>query len=432
MSSTSSKTKAAVKQPDTGESKANPGLTSEDKELIAGAERALKAGVELKQWWERIDQARAYEHKFEEAFVHLRREDGSFGFFENASLEGGKTKVIGNVQTQLYHRPKPGGNSVDDIQKQIRAFILNYFMRVSVYRTPQPEPDGPAAPGPLKYLSQFPTPHDYKLQGFGYSQRYFKKRGATDVGKFKESEQQAILPLETLRDDYEWSMIRNPIVNFQVNIRPLGVRGPDLTLPVPTAVNWLVMSPDTITIDDSPGGDLVGRYGIGYSFMKTPGKPELFAYGPGQLEPTVQTLTWEVHKSGDVTVKMVFVSGAPKALFSLSANPLDWAFVAADLLTSYKFSGALAPLRRAANMVPFSDVKFDPVYPGLRAANLLSFGLAGSRLGISREETNKTLTFVHFLQHYNAVLGSRQTWEMIPDWTDEKNLPPWVKNGESA
>jgi hypothetical protein len=42
------------------------------------------------------------------------------------------------------------------------------------------------------------------------------------------------------------------------------------------------------------------------------------------------------------------------------------------------------------------------------------------------------LTYAHFVQHYNAVLGSRQTWEMFPDWTAESKLPDWVKSGDSA
>ena len=42
----------------TSEEDANPDLNAADNEIIAGAERALKQGVELKEWWERIDQRR--------------------------------------------------------------------------------------------------------------------------------------------------------------------------------------------------------------------------------------------------------------------------------------------------------------------------------------------------------------------------------------
>ncbi|MFT5469741.1 MAG: hypothetical protein ACI8UO_004863 [Verrucomicrobiales bacterium] len=406
------------------------GFNDEDRENIAGAQRALEAGVELKKWWEEIDASGSYGNRFQEAFVHNRPEDHSFGFFETAELAGGKTKVIGNVQQQLYHRPKAG--SPQFVQEQIREFVLRYFMRVSVYRTPQPTPEEVDVPKALKPMSQYPSKDDYKLQGFGYSQRYFKKRGSEEIEKFEEADQKTILDLRDLRDNYDFAMIRNPIVDFQMNVRPLGVRGPDLALPIPWAANWLVMSPDTITIDENPGAGLLGRYGIGYSFMRDPGEPGMFAYGPGQLEPTIQTLVWEVHENGDVIVRMSFVSAAPKAILNISANPLDWGFMAANLLTAGKLSNVLSPMRKAVNTLPLSKFSFDPVYPMVRALNFLTFGAAGKKLGISQDEINKTLTYVHFLQHYNAVLGSRQTWEMFPDWTAEAGLPDWVKTGDSA
>ena len=36
---------------------------------------------------------------------------------------------------------------------------------------------------------------------------------------------------------------------------------------------------------------------------------------------------WEVRDSGNVIVKMTFVSQAPTGLFNISPNPLDWPFV---------------------------------------------------------------------------------------------------------
>lgn len=405
-------------------------LTDEDQNYVAGARRALNAAIELRRWWERVDAANEYSGRFKEAFVYNRPEDRSFGFFETADLAGGRTKVIGNVQEQLYHRPKAG--TADLVQKQIREFVLRYFMRVSVFRTPQPEPETSDAPWPLSFLSQFPGADDYKLQGFGYSQRYYKEKDGGKVGKFPESERLAITDIRDMKKRYEWVMIRNPIVDFAMNIRPLGVRGPDLILPIPSAVNWLVMSPDTVTIDENPGDGVLGRYGIGYAFMRDPGKPGLFAYGPGQLEPALQLIVWEVKENGDVVVRMTFASGAPKALLNVSANPLDWGFQAAELMTAGVFTKYLQPVRDAVNMLPLSGVNLHPIYPAVRALNRLTFNFAGEKLGISTSEINKTLTYVHFVQHYNAVQGSRQTWEQFPDWSDEGSLPDWVKNGNSA
>ena len=302
-------------------------LSKEDHEVISGVERALEGGIELKEWWEGIDRAEregseSYRNKFKEAWVYNRPEDHSYGFFETADLKQGRTEIIGNVQEQLFHRPKAG--SAEFVQSQVREFVLRYFMRISEYRTPQPEPEGTQWPAPLNYLNQYPKADDYQLQGFGYSQRYYKRRDSSEVGKFAESERLAILDLRDLRDHYDWVLVRNPIVDFAMSLRALGFKGPDLSLPIPTAANWLALSPDTITIDENPGRGLLARYGIGYAFMKDPGAPGMFAFGPGQLEPTAQTLTWEVHENGDVIVRMCFVSNAPDAILNVSINPLDW------------------------------------------------------------------------------------------------------------
>jgi hypothetical protein len=83
-------------------------------------------------------------------------------------------------------------------------------------------------------------------------------------------------------------------------------------------------------------------------------------------------------------------------------------------------------------MMPFSTSYLHPVLPMVRLLNLFTGNLAGDQFGISEAQINKTLTYIHFEQHYNAVMGSRQTWEQFSDWTDDTRLPDWVKNGHST
>ena len=137
-------------------------------------------------------------------------------------------------------------------------------------------------------------------------------------------------------------------------------------------------------------------------------------------------------ESGDVIVRMSFVSAAPKGILNMPVNPMEWGLMAAELFSGGMLTDYLSPLRRAVKRVPFSGAKFDPVFPTVDLLNLMTMGAAGRTLGISKAEINKTLTYAHFLQHYNAVLGSRQTWELFLDWTDEEALPEWVKSGESV
>ena len=71
--------------------------------------------------------------------------------------------------------------------------------------------------------------------------------------------------------------------------------------------------------------------------------------------------------------------------------------------------------------------------PTVRMLNLFTAGQAGKRLGISKQHIVKEALFLHFLQHYQTIVGSLQTWRQIPDWTaGEETLPQFVVTGRSS
>ena len=75
--------------------------------------------------------------------------------------------------------------------------------------------------------------------------------------------------------------------------------------------------------------------------------------------------------------------------------------------------------------------RFDPVLPTVGLLNLVTFGQAAKQLCISKRAIIKEALFIHFQQHYQAILGSLQTWRQIPDWTAaEEKLPAWVISGK--
>ncbi len=420
-----------------------PLLSSEDRQVIAAAPRALEAAVELRRWWERLDEADAYADRYTETFVFRRPEDSSFGFFEQAELPSGKLPIIGNVQRMRYDRTK-AGTSARAMQRQIKAFVLEYFMRVSDYRRPQPvpEPGQTALPGVLRYFDRRPSA-EYKAGGFGYGQLYYRLRESGEVGRFPRREaarrhdvelppRDAIIDLGELDGAYEWIVVKNPIEDFGFVFAPFGVRGPQLKIPV-KAANHLVLSRDTVTIDEEDRGDgILGRYGIGYGFIKDAGKPGILAYGPGQLEPALQLIVWEVHASGEVFVRMTFVSRAPEALLNISLNPMQWGFALSDLVAPAAASRWLDPFRKLADGMPFSGVMVDPVLPGVNLLNRLTGNAAERFFGISERDIDKELLYLHFMQHYEAVLGSLQTWRQVEDWARASGLPEWVRTGVSS
>lgn len=418
-------------------------LSSEDREITAGARRALEVAVSLRRWWEQVDEAGAYSDRYTETFVFRRPEDTSFGFFENAELSNGKLPIIGNVQRMRFDRSK-AGTSPEAMQKQIKAFVLKYFMRVSDFRSPQPvpAPDQTELPGVLRYFDRRPS-GEYKTSGFGYSQLYYRLSKTAEEGRFPSRKatrrsgvelppQDAIIDLRKLQSTYDWIAVKNPIEDFGFVFAPLGTSGPQLRIPV-KAANHLVLSRDTITIDEKDRGDgVLGRYGIGYGFIKDSGKPGAFAYGPGQLEPALQLIVWEVHDTGEVYVRMTFVSRAPEALLNISLNPMQWGFALTDLVAPGSSSGWLEPFKKMADSLPFSDIMVDPVLPSVNLLNLLTGNAAEKYFGVSERDINKELLYLHFMKHYEAVLGSLQTWRQYKDWTRPAGLPDWVRTGVSA
>jgi hypothetical protein len=74
----------------------------------------------------------------------------------------------------------------------------------------------------------------------------------------------------------------------------------------------------------------------------------------------------------------------------------------------------------------------DPASAYVAGANLISGGVAAQTLCISIEQLEKFFLLQHFKQHYQTMVGSVLTWRQIPDWLDDKNLPPWVISGISS
>ena len=64
--------------------------------------------------------------------------------------------------------------------------------------------------------------------------------------------------------------------------------------------------------------------------------------------------------------------------------------------------------------------------------NFLTAGQAGRIFGLSKDQIIKEALFIHFLQHYQTIVGSLQTWRQINDWTAADELPEWVVSGRSS
>lgn len=407
-------------------------LTAADRRITDLVDRYLARGLDLKRWYDAASATGDFAERFELAFT-FNRPDVSYGFFDSAPVDGREMPVLGNYQTQFYDQPKsPTGEKAEAarfLDEQIRMFVLRYFMRVSDFRDPQPYTRGDPTPPPMLQPLSMCTGKDVSLQGFGYSQLYYKRRGSGEVGRFPESERTAIVDLREIGTEYEWIVVRVKIFDFSFKFAPFGNSGPYLTLPL-AEDSYLILTRDFIT-DERGGPDELGRYGVGYAFIKNP-EPSLLGWGPGEFDAAFQTIRFRALDDGRIRVRMVFVANRPTSIINVPLDPVQLGLTMANFISGGATSPLTSPMLDVSRQLPTGAVSFDPVLGFLTMANVMTGGLAARELCISREQLEKDLILKHFEQHYDTITGSLQTWRQIRNWLDEEKLPRWVVTGKSA
>jgi hypothetical protein len=395
----------------------------------AAAAAALAAGLELKRWWLAAAAARRFAQRFELGRTY-NPADSSFGFFDRAEIGKRPLAIMGNFQRMFYDQPKvapAGGEAGEWMRRQIREFVLRYFMRVSAFRQPsgyveEPRPTPPAFLGPVSWCAR----EEGAEQGFGFQQLYYRRRSG-EIGAFSAGDRFAIVDLRDLGRTYEWIVAKVSIFDFTLAVNPFGNQGPRLVLPL-AEESYLVLSADFIVDEENPEPGVLGRYGFGYAFVKNP-RAGILAYGPGEFDAAVELIQFDVGPHGHVEVSMVFVANRPERIVSLPLNPMAWGSWAADVLSLGMSGTLLAPVRAALDRFSVPSGGVDPVLAFIAAANALTGGLAAEELCISREQLDKSFLVKHFVQHYQAVAGSLSVWRLVCDWLDTAALPPWVRLG---
>lgn len=395
---------------------------------LAAAERALADAVDLKRWWGRTDGGRRCARRFE-LIRSFNRSETSFGFFDQAPMGRRVMPVMGVAERMLYDRPKR--SPPREVRDELREFVLHYFLRVSAFE--QPEASAGGTPGPprfLPWLSWCPAGAGAR-GGFGYSQHYYKLRATGAVGAFPPADQARIIDLREVGRTYTWVLAKVRIYDFHLTIPADSPDAPRLVLPL-RGESYLVLSPEFLTDEDDPEPGVLGRYGVGYAFVRVPQPGAPLAYGPGEFDASFQTITFRVLAGGETEVDLVFVVNRPRQVFNVSANPLRWGLRLADLLSLGLAAPLSAPLRRLLDAAPFPFPGFDPVTASIRLANWLTGGAAARDYCVSTEQLEKTFLVQHYMQHYQMISGSLLTWRRQSDWRDRAGLPPEVIRGEST
>jgi hypothetical protein len=408
-------------------------LSRDQQAVLDSAEVYLARGLDLKRWWEHAQATDCFAERFPLS-TSYNRPDTSYGFFDVARVDGREMPIMGNFQSLLYDQPKSAGagqGAARWMRAQVREFVLRYFMRISYFRQPEafvPAADQQPAPRLLRPFSLCPEENPAYV-GFGFSQFFFKRTDNAEIGAFPEALRYEMADLREIGPKFLWTLLHVDIFDFNFSWQPFGPGTPSLTLPLQEG-SYLVMDRAFVVDEDDPAPGVLGRYGFGYSFIKNP-QPSFIAYGPGEFDAAIELIYFTVYADGKVRVDAAFVANRPTRIAQVSLNPLVWAGEALNLASLGTARYLFAPLLDAAGGLPFADAAFDPVAASIGLINLLSGGLAAQTLCISMQQFEEIFLVKHFMQHYQALEGSVQTWRQIPDWLDSKNLPPWVVTGKS-
>ena len=410
-------------------------LTDGERTLLGTVDGFLAKGLQLKRWWDRVDATNGYADRFKLTQT-LYRPNNSFGFFDRAPIDGRSTPVAGVVQDMFFDQPKSA--AVDKWRSEVREFVLRYFMRISDFQLPEPYVESArasSAPSPFNSLSWCPEQNP-ELEGFGYSQLYYKLSDSGRIGKFPSAHKDAIVDVREMGDKYEWIILNAELYNLDFEIKPFGSEYPYMTLPLNRLRKegeLLILHRDFITYEDRPDEEgVVGKYGLGYATMVDPTtEGTIFVSGPGNLRFGFQTFVFRVLENGETYVRMPLVVYRPAKLAELSFNPADWVARFSNLVAPDKGGGLLEPLKQTFDQLS-PGISFDPFNAFIELANLSSGGRAAKQFCITKDQLDKKLMTWHFMANYNLFVGLLQTWRQIPDWLDADKLPDWVVTGISS
>lgn len=402
-----------------------------DARVLPRVSEYLSRGLDLKRWWDQVERNGGPAERFplERTF---NRPNRSYGFYGEAPVGGSMMPVMGNVQEMFYDQTRAPSSldleSAEWMAAQLREFVMKYFMRVSSFREPEVYIDAsnPVPPPALSRLSWCPQPQEGGRRGFGFCQLFFKRVGSDVVEAFPTYDQFAISDQREVGKKFEWVILRVRIFDFNVSVKLFGTNGPQLVFGA-NEQSYLVTHEAFINHKEHPLPGVLGDYGIGYAFIRNPVQGP-FGYGPGEFDAAIETINFRVYETGYVSVRMVFVANRPTQIANLTVDPVNWSFGLADLFSFGLASRLFSPARDVLNQLPLR-FSVDPASAYVTGANWISGGSAAQTLCISIEQLEKFFLLQHFKQHYQTIVGSLLTWRQIPDWLDEKNLPPWVISG---
>ena len=463
--------------PDSEIDRSSAPLNELDHRRLSRVKLSLERGLQVYKWWKQTvgnRWARDFNARLEDILTAPDRDvfpllspisqndlrgvdqesprEANFGFFDHFQLDGRKQPIMGVVLQTFFDKPKEfvaEGHDIEAVLERwcdsVREFFLRYLIRLTSFNEMLPYVNPEKRPVE-QYLRPFSWNQDDEQQqtGFGFSQIYYKRRGIDRFGKFRDADRDKInlKSVEDIEGSSRNGMFDWIVLDIQMHdLRLQPVRGFNLFVRDEVLV---VLHREFIIRDDQPKEGIRRRYAFGYASLED--HPSDYTNSLVWQRPKFGFLLNEilVNDNGESLIRSTLVAERLPRLASV--NPWSWpldlgdlaclgllrpalslSLDAADVAFPGGFAPVLAPLKRLAHRLSVGP-SFDAFGPIIDLANFVTFGQAERQLSISKEELLKSILTDMARSFVATAIGSRGAWRAISDWTQEEQIPEWLKS----
>lgn len=267
-------------------------LTPHDRHLIEKTEEAIRDGLQLAQWCRSGERDRTLKLFPLELGKEYRVRNRADGFLDEFVLNSKTLDVMGALQTNWFGPTKATAADV-------RSFVFRDFLPLANWT----HPDG--YPG-----------------GFTTTQSLYRTAKG-EYGRFGGVDGLGMIDWRRLGSEYDWVLLTMLIHDFVIDLGPYRKRFDEAACVSP--------APQFVQDVKTPGMAL--DLTVGYPFVAYEPIPSNFGFSPGKFGVAIQTYTWLLSESGDLTVKMCFAA-APRCrkVFDFGPKTPDPVYGGARLL----------------------------------------------------------------------------------------------------
>jgi hypothetical protein len=281
-------------------------FTARERDLIEKSESALRDGRQLLHWW----RERAFSKKIKTfPLIAPLPSVTMTGFFDELTINGKQTSVMGCVQAVRAKLPRAAGRAA--IECSLDQFSRRDLFRITEWRNP----DG--LPG-----------------GFGYTPRFFKAKQDGQYGRFDNGLNIPDMDLSEIGKGLDWIMLQVDLHDFARCFKPPGFLVKPLSRMVREAA-YLVADEEFLQCNMPGTEGALSEHGLGYSFVPATVHPNFFGFGPGRFGAALKLFQFCLLPEETFEIQLAFLAAprSQKVLYLGGFDPVYGFFHLMNALT---------------------------------------------------------------------------------------------------